>query len=147
MQIICQTCLTAADLPPGADPHAYTWCDCCTIRGDDGKPHHHGRAAESCPGNGGIGHPGEPCPHRNPKVCIMVSRPVPAGDEGLTAAVTGNGVATAGGPVRPAGEDCPGGHCGVGVSGCTVCRPVMHMAVVGDLQPVPAGPLRTFGVS
>lgn len=28
----------------------------------------------------------------------------------------------------PAGEDCPGGHCGPGVDGCTVCRPLIIFA-------------------
>lgn len=103
MQIICKTCLAAADLPPGADPHAHTWCECCTVTGDDGKPHHHGRDvlnAEEC---AQAGHPGQPC--WNP-------------------------------PSQPVKPD-----------GCTICRPVMHMPEVGDLQPVPAGPLRTFGVN
>jgi hypothetical protein len=36
--------------------------------------------------------------------------------------------------VTPAGEDCPGGHCGTGVEGCTVCRPVIHFAVVEARQ-------------
>jgi hypothetical protein len=26
--------------------------------------------------------------------------------------------------LTPAAEECPGGHCGPGVDGCTVCRPV-----------------------
>jgi hypothetical protein len=28
----------------------------------------------------------------------------------------------------PTGEDCPGGHCGPGVDGCTVCRPLIIFA-------------------
>lgn len=121
-QYQCKTCLAMTDLPPGADPHASTWCGCCTITGENGAPHHHGRAAESCPGNNGAGHPGEPCDHPNPKVCVVVSRPVPA--EAIAPGTPG---------VRPAGEDCPGGHCGAGVEGCAVCRPIVHFAVAGEL--------------
>jgi hypothetical protein len=125
MNIQCMQCGAMKDLPPGADPHDYTWCTCCTITGDDGKPHHHGQAAASCPGNGGVGHPGEPCPHPNPKICIRVSRPVLSGDKDA------DRVVIPGGPVRPVGEPCPGGHCGVGVKNCTVCRPVMHLPQAG----------------
>jgi hypothetical protein len=98
-RVQCQQCLAVTQLPDGADPHAHTWCGCCPITGDDGQPHHHGQAAAACPGSGGEGHPGQPCPHPNPHACIRLT---------------------------PAGEDCPGGHCGVGVDGCTVCRPVIH---------------------
>ena len=122
MKIQCNQCLAMTDLPPGADPHASTWCDCCTIRDDSGEIHHHGRAAESCPGNNGIGHPGEPCDHPNPAVCAMVSRPMRPGE------VSANPAA----PVREHGEPCPGGHCGAGVSGCAVCRPVTHFPVTGE---------------
>lgn len=48
------------------------------------------------------GHEGQPCPH----------------PEGKCTAV-------------PAGQACPGGHCGLGVAGCTVCRPVTVIAL-GD---------------
>jgi hypothetical protein len=83
MRIMCIQCLAETNLPPGADPHASTWCQCCTI------DHHHGEsvmAAEAC---AEANHPGVPC----------FSPP--------------------GQPVRP--------------DGCTVCRPVMHFAVAGDL--------------
>jgi hypothetical protein len=131
MNIMCLQCQAMKNLPPGADPHAYTWCTCCTVKGEDGEPHHHGRAAESCSGNGGIGHPGEPCPHPQPRACIVVSRPVPPeyGDA-VTADTPG---------FRAAEEECPGGHCGPGVTGCAVCRPVMHLPSVGDLQLAPWG--------
>jgi hypothetical protein len=43
MRVQCKTCGTVISLPSGADPHATTWCGCCTER------HHHGRAAEACP--------------------------------------------------------------------------------------------------
>lgn len=97
----CKQCLETTSLPEGADPHAVTWCNCCPVE------HHHGQQAESCPGNNGVGHPGEPCNHDNPDICTMLT---------------------------PPGVPCPGGHCGVGVGGCTVCRPIVHFAVVGDLR-------------
>lgn len=100
-RIQCMQCLTVAEIPSEADPHAVQICGCCTI------DHHHGEAAAACPGNDGIGHPGEPCPQPNPASCTRVT---------------------------PAGKDCPGGHCGVGVAGCTVCRPLIHFGEAGDLQ-------------
>jgi hypothetical protein len=141
LNVQCATCLAMTDLPPGTDPHTRTWCRCCTITGDDGQPHHHGQAAASCPGNNGVGHPGEPCSHQNPKVCIAVSRPAseasheqPAGGLEVLGVMTDDrGLIPIGG-TRPTGEDCPGGHCGAGVKGCAVCRPVIHFAVVGDPQ-------------
>lgn len=42
MRVACKTCLAAVDLPPGADPHATTWCGCCT------RDHHHGETAGNC---------------------------------------------------------------------------------------------------
>lgn len=72
----------------GADPDSALECGCCT------QPHHHGQAANACPGAGG-NHTGAPCPE--PDTCIALT---------------------------PPGEDCPGEHCGLGVDGCTVCRPI-----------------------
>jgi hypothetical protein len=63
---------------------------CCAL------PHHHGQAANSCPG-AGLNHRGAPCPDVNPAACQAVT---------------------------PPGEPCPGGHCGKGVDGCTACRPL-----------------------
>jgi len=86
MQVQCKTCLAMTSLPPGSDPHAHTWCDCCQV------DHHHGLgvlpAAECQVAN----HPGTAC----------------------------------------------WGHPGVAVrpEGCTVCRPVIHFAVAGDLAVV-----------
>jgi hypothetical protein len=56
--------------------------------------HNHDAAANACPG-AGVNHEGAPCPA--PQTCIALT---------------------------PPDEDCPGGHCGLGVEGCTVCRPV-----------------------
>jgi hypothetical protein len=72
----------------GADPDSALQCGCCK------KDHHHGQAANACPGVD-AGHPGAPCPA--PDTCITLT---------------------------PLGEACPGGHCGLGVDGCTVCRPI-----------------------
>jgi hypothetical protein len=61
VQYQCKTCLAMTDLPPGTDPHARTWCECCTVTDDSGAPHHHGRdvlSAEKCEE---ANHPGMPC--------------------------------------------------------------------------------------
>jgi hypothetical protein len=51
-RVQCKTCLAVADIPADTDPHARTWCTCCT------EDHHHGAAAEACsPAN----HGGQPC--------------------------------------------------------------------------------------
>lgn len=106
----CKQCLATAKLPPGADPHASTWCGCCPV------DHHHGRQAASCPGNGGVGHPGEPCNQPNPRNCpVILGQRTPPGEPG-----------------PDPDDECPGGHCGVGVAGCTVCRPITHFAEVGN---------------
>jgi hypothetical protein len=87
-QYQCKQCLAMIDLPPGADPHASTWCGCCDVTDESGRPHHHGAgvlAAEECEA---ANHPGQPC----------LSPP--------------------GRPDKP--------------EGCTVCRPVMHLAVAGE---------------
>lgn len=100
-QVQCQQCLAVTTIAEDTDPHAVNWCRCCPL------DHHHGQAAAACPGAGGAGHPGQPCPHPNPAVCTRLT---------------------------PPGEPCPGGHCGPGVPGCTVCRPVVHFAVAGQPQ-------------
>lgn len=60
------------------------------------EPHRHEAAANGCPG-AGLNHDGAPC-HLD--------------GGGLDCLV-----------VTPPGEPCPGAHCGLGVDGCTVCRP------------------------
>jgi hypothetical protein len=71
------------------------------------QDHDHGQAAASCPGNGGAGHAGAACTRSNPLACTVIT---------------------------PAGEDCPGGHCGLRVEGCAVCRPVVHYGMPVALQ-------------
>lgn len=66
--------------------------------------HHHGRAASACPGAGG-NHPGVACP-TGPD-CLVVT---------------------------PAGDPCPGGHCGKDVAGCTVCRPITITLLPGSAK-------------
>lgn len=131
-RVQCMQCLAETVIPDGADPHAFTWCGCCT-RTDPatGQIHHHGRAAEACAGSNGTGHPGAACPHPNPKVCVRVS--VPADVTPGDIPVDGREVPAMPGR-RGAGEPCPGGHCGIGVDGCTVCRPVIHFATAGDVR-------------
>lgn len=119
-QVQCKQCLATASVPDGIDPHTMTWCSCCT------QDHHHGQAAENCPGNNALGHPGAPCSHPNPRACTVVSQPVPLPDGSEPPPDIAG--------VRPAGEDCPGGHCGAGVPGCTVCRPIIHFATAGPLR-------------
>jgi len=71
--------------------------------------HHHGQAANACTGADGSGHPGEPCHHP---------------DGGLDCVAR-----------TPAGELCSGGHCGPGVSGCGVCRPITITPLSSAVQP------------
>ena len=52
-QVMCKQCLAVKDIPDGADPHALTWCTCCT------QPHHHGQGAAACTPE--KNHPGQPC--------------------------------------------------------------------------------------
>jgi hypothetical protein len=58
------------------------------------EDHHHGEAANACPGGHG---------------------------ECLTPAACAT---WHGGMGQPEDTPCPGGHCGMGVDGCTVCRPL-----------------------
>ena len=60
------------------------------------QDHSHGLSANECPG-AGVNHGDASCPHPDPQACTVVT---------------------------PPGEDCPGGHCGLGVPDCRVCRPV-----------------------
>lgn len=112
----------ALECPPGEGcceiPHSHgTGClpDCRQAI------HDHDLAASSCPGQ----HPGQPCP--SPENC-----PVYAGGF-----VTSSEIADDfSGPMTKG--TCPGGHCGSGVAGCTVCRPVIITALpglIGSLQP------------
>ncbi len=80
-----------------ADLDAHLNCrpgsSCCLL------DHHHGQAANACPGGHGECAVGDSC-------------------EVMT----------------PAGEPCPGGHCGLGQPGCTVCRPMIIAGMPGSSQ-------------
>jgi hypothetical protein len=115
LHVECQGCRTSAYTEDGTDPDAALTClpgsDCCP------KDHHHGENASACPGGHG------PCPA--PDRC-----PVWAG---LQPHVPGSPVRdTSAGP-------CPGGHCGPGVPGCTVCRPLTITVMPGSVQARKAG--------
>jgi hypothetical protein len=73
--------------------------------------HHHGQAASACPGKGG-NHPGAECPHPDPVACTVLT---------------------------PEGEECPGGHCGLGIPGCSVCRPLTITLLPGSVIVTPVG--------
>jgi hypothetical protein len=46
----CKTCRASAVIPEGEDPHARTFCSCCTASAaDEAGVHHHGEAANACP--------------------------------------------------------------------------------------------------
>ena len=70
------------------------------------------QTANACPGIAAGGHPGVPCPDADADRCLVHSG-------GHSAALDLAPEAR----VRRAGK-CPGGHCGFGVDGCTICRPV-----------------------
>jgi hypothetical protein len=90
--VACKICSAAVDLPPGADPHAVTWCGCCA------RDHHHGEEAANC---GPDNHEG-PC--WNPPAAGIRLELQPGAVH-----------------VRP--------------PGCTVCRPVAHYPVAGEVRP------------
>lgn len=104
----CPGCGTFALVANAADPDAEVVCGCCPL------DHHHGQAANACPG----GHDAEPCPHPDPKACgVHLSGP----GNGADCDPAGHGDGSC-----PAHADgCQGGHCGKGVNGCTVCRPLI----------------------
>jgi len=89
-RVTCKKC-GANTLITGGDPDVALSCRCCP------KDHHHGVAANACPG-ADLNHPDVVCSH-------------PDGGQACNV-------------VTPLGSNCPGGHCGAGVDGCTVCRPV-----------------------
>lgn len=82
-------------------------CVCCTA------DHVHDESANTCSGE----HAGTACPHAGSDLIRSLVHPETHevtefhGDEACIAASL-------------PGEPCPGGHCGLGVPGCAVCRPV-----------------------
>jgi len=51
----CKQCLAVIDIPAGENPHARTWCGCCTI------DHHHGESVMEAEACAEANHPGQPC--------------------------------------------------------------------------------------
>jgi hypothetical protein len=105
----CNGCGTATVTADARDPDAAVVCppesDCCKT------DHHHGEAA-ACAG----GHAACPTPDDCP---VFGDQHQPEPDEP--------------GAPAPARIPCPGGHCGPGVAGCNVCRPITITALAGSL--------------
>jgi len=103
----CKGCGTQAFTGNGGDPDATLVCppesDCCQ------EDHHHGQAANACTSGHGA------CP--NPDNCAVWLGMQPHQENS-------NQRDTTTGP-------CPGNHCGVGVDGCTVCRPLKITFIPG----------------
>lgn len=109
LRIECPGCGTSAYTENQADPDTGLTCPpdsaCC----QDG--HHHGNAAASCPGGHGA------CP--SPDACPVWL--------GMQPHLPGSRIRdTSAGP-------CPGGHCGLGVDGCAVCRPLKIELLPGSV--------------
>jgi len=97
------------------DIGAVVSCKCCT------QDHSHDQAAMACPGLAGA-HAGEPCPHPDPVLCpAHISSTSPHAE--TPAHLVLDSVS--------APLECPGGHCGPDVKGCTVCRPVIITMLPG----------------
>ena len=106
-RVTCKQCGTSSIVETADSPQLAIGCNCCT------QAHDHDESANACEGASRAvlssvtgehdlsqQHPGAACSHpsENGTGCVVL---------------TG------------AGEDCPGGHCGPGVLGCTVCRPLL----------------------
>lgn len=137
--------LTGDHGAPGAALVCDTDRDCCTEAHEHSTEcdpncavvHDHDAAGHACPGNPAgpahdpQHHAGQPCPWP-PEACPTFG---------------GGYVSPTADPENFSGfmvkGQCPGGHCGVGVPDCTVCRPVKVTALrgaFGTLQPfTPAG--------
>jgi hypothetical protein len=108
--IECNSCHTSAYTEDVADPDAALVCPpgaaCCQ------QDHHHGQAATACPGGHGACPTPDSCPvwlGMQPHLENSARRDTSAGP-------------------------CPGGHCGLGVAGCTVCRPITITAIPGSVR-------------
>jgi hypothetical protein len=105
-QVTCKTCGAFVLVPGDTDFHRALVCDCCLLGGRD---HDHKASAQQCTGAsdtpGPQGHEGVSCPYPlSGRYCEAVT---------------------------PSGEECPGGHCGPGIEGCTVCRPIAITGLPG----------------
>jgi hypothetical protein len=112
----CQGCHTQAFLDPDADPAVLADPDaaitCPPGSGCCSADHHHGNAASACPG----GH--KACP--SPDACPVWL--------GMQPHLENSSIRD-----TSAGK-CPGGHCGLGVDGCTVCRPLKITLIPGSVR-------------
>lgn len=110
LHIECQGCRTSTYTEDGADPDAALVCapgsGCC------GQDHHHGQAASACKG----GHGACPTPDNCP-VWLGVQPHL----ENSNARDLGAG-------------PCEGGHCGLGVKNCSVCRPLKITVIPGSVR-------------
>jgi len=115
LHIECPGCHTSAYSENNADPDAALVCPpgsgCCQ------EDHHHGQAASACPGGHGA------CP--SPDSCPVWEGMQPHLPDGRQRDLSA-------GP-------CPGGHCGAGVPGCTVCRPLRITVMPGSAKMSLAG--------
>jgi hypothetical protein len=99
-RVTCKGCGASGLAENGHNLQAVVSCLCCTVT------HDHQAAADACPGTTAAAaagsldaaHPDAGCGHPGPGTECKV--------------------------LTPAGEDCPGGHCGPQADGCTVCRPL-----------------------
>lgn len=112
LHVQCKRCDAFALTNNHGNPDSALSCGCCTIE------HSHG--PKVCPN---AEKHNEPC--KTPTECDV--------HHGYLYKADGTGA-------EPANEgDCPGGHCGLGVKGCVVCRPV-HLTLMAPVEEViPAG--------
>ncbi len=127
-RVTCNQCGATALTQDGMNFGAAVVCNCC-----DGSQegHHqlpngqldHDAHANSCP-EAGFNHEGVTCPHDAGNCNLWNSVQYAA----ATAVEAGHPKPDFGHPRLGTDYDheseCPGEHCGVGVEGCTVCRPV-----------------------
>ena len=114
----------------GANLQCKPGAGCCEL------PHSHDQAANACPGAGR--HEGVPCPagdvcrfwdgHKAHIAGLNPDNPVHMQVKAEAEALHGVAEGT-----------CPGGHCGKGVPGCTVCRPITITAMAGTVSVRRAG--------
>lgn len=143
LQVTCKKCQASAYVdctcPPASKPAGghHPFCaltdlgsnvQCDPDSGCCQKSHSHDAAANACPGIAAGGHPGAPCPDEGSR-CLVYSGGHSAAQDLAPEA-----------RVRRAGK-CTGGHCGPGVTGCTICRPVTITLLPGsvNLTPAPSG--------
>jgi len=104
---------------PMVNPDALVACPpggpCCQ------QDHDHAAEANACPGGHGA------CPE--PESCRMHAN--------VKAHHAANAMAGPAGDPPP--DDCPGGHCHVGLDDCTVCRPLIITAMPGSASIVVPG--------